>query len=120
MQDFKIGQLVSFDHIAESIYEGNDKKVIFSEIQPLKGLIVGRATRQEGTYHKESCGGVWNDGEYDPAYLSVSKVIPLWEVKISWRNRPLLVSDDHAKPISEEFTLLNQVSGPVRIIKVEV
>lgn len=116
MQDLWIGQVVSFDHIAESIYEGDDKKVVFTEVHPMMGVIVGIACKQEGTYSKGSSGGWWNDGEIDPPSFSVSKVIQLWEVRTGWRNRPVLVSDDHAKPTDEVFKLPTQSLKPQRII----
>lgn len=115
MQDFWIGQVVSFDHIAESVYEGDNRKVIFTEVHPMMGAIVGIACKQEGTYEKGN-PKPWYGEDYDPPFLSVSKVISLWEVRTGWRNRPVLVSDDHAKPTDEAFKLPTQSLKPQRII----
>lgn len=120
MQDFQIGQLIYFDHISESCYIDDEKTVIHSEIQPMKGLIVGKAYKQEGTYNKSrggsSLSGYSGEEDYEPPSLSVSRVIILWEVKTGWRNRPLLVLDEYATPWSGEFTLPTQSLKPIKII----
>lgn len=109
MQLFSIGQRVQFTHHAVSDYWEKDIRTIrHIQIEPTIGIIVGKQHKQEGTCHPGSSGGWYNDGEIEPPYFEVSKVVTLWQIRTSWFGKPVLVGDEYVKAYDKGFVVPNQ------------
>lgn len=123
MKNLSIGQWVRFSRIAESVYIGDKKNIEHTEIESMFGVIIGKSYRQEGTYIKERKGGYSGFygtelEDYEPPSLTVSRVIPLWQVRTGWRNSPIDVADEFLEIVDPcSFILPIQSKKPRRIIQ---
>jgi hypothetical protein len=93
---FTIGDRVQVRAYVSFVYDENGNRVFEREPveTPFVGIVVGRRYRQLGKYHPSS-GHTSIDGDYcDPAYLAVSKTVPVWLITTGIRNNPKDVLDD--------------------------
>ncbi len=98
MKSLKIGDAVLCSAFAEMQYDEADNR--FVHVQPCKlfgAVITGKVRKQLGTYHAGRPAGMFGD-DYEQAVLAHTKTVVLWEVRISWLNKPLLVRDEDLEP----------------------
>ena len=94
MKNLNIGDTVLCSAVAEMQYDEHDQRFVHRQPCMLFGAVVtGKVRKQLGTYHAGRPAGMFGD-DYEPALLSHTKTVVLWEVRISWLNKPLLVQDE--------------------------
>lgn len=109
MQELKIGQAVVCTGYVQLEYdETNHRKPFDYPTRNFNGVIVGKAIQPLGKYHGPSYGMEW---DAESPYLVIRGTVELWQVKIGWRNKPLLVRDENLQPCAA-FDLPKQSRRP--------
>lgn len=101
MKPLNIGDCVLCSAVASLQYDENDRRLVHAQpCKKFEAVITGKQRKQLGTYHAGSQQpyNYLTDGDYTPPCLSHDKTVILWEVRISWLNKPLLVRDEDLEP----------------------
>lgn len=128
MQNLRIGQVVRFDAIAGVVYnppsdyvnspgQGYTEPKYYDRTisnkalaKPEHGIVSGITVKHTGRYDTRNWYLDLDGGGCSEATLSSKGTIRVWEVRIGWLNKPVLVSDEHIKPSRKKFTL-PQIKG---------
>ncbi len=105
---FKIGDLVEVRAVVEKRWSSDDPKTLDDkknlktyvavECEPFEAVITGATIRSEGE-RIEGSGPTNEDGDFDPPYLAVSKVHPLFLVRRGITNKEMMVFEGDVRPM---------------------
>lgn len=93
---FTIGDWVIVKAQATFSYSGNKRNLIrISFREPVIGQITGTTFKKTGTRDGVRTYTQYDvEKDYDPPFLIVDQIIPVWEIRLGMKNRPIYATNE--------------------------
>jgi hypothetical protein len=110
---FKIGQWVKVEAIVSVDYDSKGNRKIYRFKTTGIGQIIGAKKRQLGVGRASIRGhDLLGYHEYEPAFLEISRVITVWQIKTGYINKPIEALEEDIKTLWEYDEFLKERKLP--------